>query len=195
MTHSNLMYYYLLKLHNFIAKPLTYSQEDVNLGLVFYIEDKSVTHLLWSDTKSVAGAFVLTHRFWSCTILGCMHCWPVWANCFQWCGFKYRVATAISLSHGGMRRLLTSLGLSWPRLWRDRHASLRGQTQVKGAGVHEAQSHRLLHREIRNLIWWVLMDAKNASNSDVLLLTVYYLNNTLTFLAPHFAILCCLNLW
>lgn len=134
------------------------------LCFVFYIADKTDIYFLWSDTKSVVGVFVLTHRFWSWPILGCMHCWPVWAKCFHWCGFECRAAAAISLSHGGMRRLLTSLGLSWPRLWHGCHASLRGQTQVEGAGVHEAQSHRLLHREIRNLIWWVLKNTnKNVS--------------------------------
>lgn len=28
----------------------------------------------------------LTHRVWSCPISGFMDDWPVWAECFQWCG-------------------------------------------------------------------------------------------------------------
>lgn len=50
----------------------------------------------------------------------------VWAKSFHWCGSECGAAAAIqSLSrrHG---ELLTSLGLSWPRLWHGCHASLRG---------------------------------------------------------------------
>lgn len=68
-----------------------------------------------SYTKSAVDVFVLTHSVWSCPISGCMHGWPVWAKCFHWCGSESNAAAAIRLSHGGMRGLLTSLGLSWPR--------------------------------------------------------------------------------
>lgn len=89
-----------------------------------------------------------------------MHDWPVWPESFHWCGLEYEAASAITASlTEAWAGLLTSLGLSWRQLWHGCHASLGDQTQVmEVGGLHE--SHRLLQREIRNLIWLVLESIK-----------------------------------
>lgn len=92
---------------------------------------------------------------------GCMYGLPclVKMNSLMWFRERRR-CSVLSHSHAGTRGLLTSLGLCWLRLWHGCHASFKSPTRVKGGRVHESHSHRLLRREIKNLIWLVLKSNK-----------------------------------
>lgn len=71
-------------------------------------------------------SFVLMCSFGSQPISGMRASWGYLARMFPLMWLRGR-GLRQPLSRGG-RGLLTSLGLSWPRMWHGGHASLKGQT-------------------------------------------------------------------
>lgn len=103
-SNLNLMHHFILILPD--AKKQKHSQRDNDLCFAFQVS--STICSLRSSIKSAVGVFVLTHRFWSCPISGFMHGWPVWAECFHWCGWECRAAAVIRVS----------LTEAWAGCWR-----------------------------------------------------------------------------